>query len=229
MTQRVQAAILDIDGTLINSNDAHARAWVDALAEVQIQVEFADVRRCIGMGGDKLLPAVANIEQDSEVGRKVGRRRGELFKTQHLPRLKAFPRVRDLLLRMQQNGLALAVATSAKKEELEPFLALANVHDLIENRASSSDARSSKPDPDIVQAALVKLGLAPERVIMIGDTPYDVEAASRAGVRSIALRCGGRSDLDLAGALAIYDDPADLLAQYDASPLSGGRAWAVPA
>lgn len=224
MTKHVQGVILDIDGTLINSNDAHARAWVEALAEQQIQVEFADVRRCIGMGGDKLLPAVAHIEEDSEVGKQVSRRRGELFKAQHLPRLKAFPRVRELLLRMRQSGLALAVATSAKKEELEPFLAIAKVQDLIEEKASSSDALRSKPDPDIVQAAIAKLGFEPNRVIMIGDTPYDVDAAARAGVRCIALRCGGRSDVDLAGALAIYDDPAELLAEYDASPLSGGRA-----
>jgi HAD superfamily hydrolase (TIGR01509 family) len=220
MTQRVQGVLLDVDGTLVNSNDAHARAWVDALAEVQIQVGFAEVRRAIGMGADKLLPAVANIEEASALGRRVSQRRAELFKEQHLPRLRAFPQTRALLLRMRESGLSLAVATSAQKSELEPLLGIANVLDLIEDKASSSDAQGSKPDPDIVQAALAKLGFEPERVVMLGDTPYDIEAAARAGARSIALRCGGRSDADLAGALAIYDDPADLLAHFESSPLS---------
>lgn len=219
MTKHVQAVILDVDGTLINSNDAHARAWVDALSEVDITVRFADVRRCIGMGGDKLLPAVAGVAEDSALGKQISKRRSELFKEQHLPHLHAFPQVRALLLKMRARGLALAVASSAKREELEPFLALAQVQDLIEDKASSSDASSSKPDPDIVQAAITKLGFAPERVIMLGDTPYDIEAAASAGVRTIAVRCGGRSDADLAGALAIYDEPADLLAKFDSSPL----------
>jgi HAD superfamily hydrolase (TIGR01509 family) len=219
MAKRVQGVILDIDGTLINSNDAHARAWVDALAEFGIDVQFAQVRRCIGMGGDKLLPAVADVEEDSALGRKIGKRRGELFKEQHLPHLSAFPQVRSLLLRMRATGMRLAVASSAKRDELEPFLALAQVQDLIEDKASSSDARSSKPDPDIVQAAIDKLGLEPDRVIMLGDTPYDIEAAARAGVRTIALRCGGRSDLDLAGAIATYDDAAELLERFESSPL----------
>lgn len=219
MTKRVQGVILDIDGTLINSNDAHARAWVDALGEVDIDVRFADVRRCIGMGGDKLLPAIAHMEEDSALGKKVSKRRGEIFKEQYLPHLEAFPEVRALLLRMRAAGLALAVGSSAKSEELEPFLALAQVQDLIDEKASSSDARSSKPEPDIVEAAITKLGFRPDRVIMLGDTPYDVEAAARAGARTIALRCGGRSDRDLAGAVAIYDDPAELLAHFESSPL----------
>jgi len=219
MTKHVQAVILDIDGTLINSNDAHARAWVDALSELGVEAPFADVRRCIGMGGDKLLPAIAGLAEDSALGKRVSKRRSELFKAQHLPHLQAFPQVRALLQKMRACGLALAVASSAKPEELEPFLALAQVQDLIEGKASSGDASSSKPDPDIVQAAITKLGFQPARIIMLGDTPYDIEAAARAGVRTIALRCGGRSDLDLAGALAIYDDPADLLAQFDSSVL----------
>ncbi len=220
MTQQVRGVILDIDGTLINSNDAHARAWVQALAQFDIYVPFPDVRRLIGMGGDKLLPAIARIEEDSPLGKKVGERRSAIFEDRYLPQVKAFPKTRELLTKMRDAGLALAVASSAKKAELEPFLRLANVLDLIEGATSSSDAENSKPDPDIVQAALHKLGLAPGRALMIGDTPYDIEAASRAGSRTIAFRCGGRSDHDLAGALAIYDDPADLLAQFESSPLA---------
>lgn len=219
MTQRIRGAILDVDGTLINSNDAHARAWVQALAQFNIYVPLLEVRRLIGTGGDKLLPTVAHIEEGSPLGKKVSERRSEIFSQQYLPHLHAFPKTRELLTKLRDVGIALAVATSAKKAELEPLLRLANVLDLIEGASSSTGAESSKPDPDIVQAALRKLELEPERVLMIGDTPYDIEAASRAGLGTIAFRCGGHSDHDLAGALAIYDGPADLLAQFDTSPL----------
>ena len=220
MTQRIRGVIFDIDGTLINSNDAHARAWVQALAQFDIYVPFPEVRRLIGMGGDKLLPAIGHIEEDSRLGQKISERRSQIFSREYLPHLHAFPKTRELLTKIRDAGIALAVASSAKKEELEPFLRLANVLDLIEAATSSADAESSKPDPDIVQAALQKLALDPGRVLMIGDTPYDIEAASRAGMGTVAFRCGGRSDHDLAGALAIYDGPADLLAQFDASPLA---------
>jgi HAD superfamily hydrolase (TIGR01509 family) len=220
MTERIRGVILDIDGTLINSNDAHARAWVAALAEQQVQVSFAAVRKLIGMGGDKLLPAIANIEEGSPFGTKISERRAQIFEREHLPALKAFPKVRELLLRMRGAGLSLAVASSAKKEELARLLEIANVRDLIEDATSSSDARNSKPDPEIVRAALDKLALGAPHVLMIGDTPYDVAAASQAGIRSIAFRCGGRSDADLAGAIAIYDGPADLLENFASSPLA---------
>ena len=220
MTHRIRGVIVDVDGTLINSNDAHARAWVQALAQFDIYVPFAEVRRLIGMGGDKLLPAIAHIEEDSRLGQKISERRSQIFTREYLPHLHAFPKARELLMKIRDAGFALAIATSAKKEELEPFLRLANVLDLIEGATSSADAESSKPDPDIVQAALRKLDLDPGRALMIGDTPYDIEAASRAGMGTIAFRSGGRSDHDLAGALAIYDGPADLLARFDASPLA---------
>lgn len=220
MTQRIRGVIFDVDGTLINSNDAHARAWVQALAHFHIYVPFTEVRRLIGMGGDKLLPAVAHLEEDSRLGEKIGNLRSEIFSREYLPHLHAFPKTRELLLKIRDSGIALAVASSAKKAELRPFLQLANVLDLIEGATSSTDAENSKPDPDIVRAALRTLDLDPGRVLMIGDTPYDIEAASRAGLGTIAFRCGGRSDLDLAGAIAIYDGPADLLAKFDASPLA---------
>src|SRR5207244_700896 len=119
---------------------------------------------------------------------------------------------------MRQGGISLAVASSANEAELAPLLAVANIGDLIEGATSSSGAERSKPDPDIVRAALARLELAPARVIMLGDTPYDIEAAKRSGLGTVALRCGGRSDHELAGALAIYDDPADLLRQFASSP-----------
>ena len=219
---RIRGVILDIDGTLVDSNDAHARAWVAALAEHGLDVPYEQVRPLIGMGGDKLLPAVGGPSADSPQGKRVSARRAEIFKELYLPEVKPFAGARELLARMRERGLKLAVASSAKREELGPLLEAAGAQDLIEEqkKTSSSDADSSKPDPDIVHAALDRLGLPPEQVIMIGDTPFDVEAAGRAGIATIALRCGGWHDHDLGGALAVYNDPADLLAHYDSSPLA---------
>lgn len=219
MSRHVRGVIWDIDGTLINSNDAHARSWVEALAEEDVHVDFAEVRPLIGMGGDKLLPRLVGAEDDSPLGRRVSKRRAELFRERYLPTLKPFPKTRELLLRVRDKGLAQAVATSAKREELAAFLDVARVRDLIEEATSSSDAERSKPDPDIVHAALEKLGYEPGEVIMVGDTPYDVTAAAQLGVRTVALRSGGRSDADLSGAVAIYDDAAHLLEELETSPL----------
>lgn len=220
MTRPLRGVIWDIDGTLINSNDAHARSWVDALSEAGVSVSFADVRPLIGMGGDKLLPRLAGVEESEPRGERISKRRAEIFKERYLPDIRPFPQTRELLQRLKSRGLALAVASSAKGEELAGFLDLAHVRDLIEEASSSSDAERSKPDPDIVSAALEKLGYDPSEVVMVGDTPYDVEAASALGIRTIALRSGGRSDADLAGAVAIYDHPAQLLEQLEDSPLA---------
>lgn len=219
MSKRIGGVILDVDGTLLDSNDAHAQAWAEALADFDVRVSFEQIRPLIGMGGDKLLPEVAGIDAESERGRAIGERRREIFKARYLPGLKAFPKARELLSTMRSAGLKLAVASSAKKEELHELLVLAHVDDILESVTSSDDAESSKPDPDIVHAALGKLGLAGSHALMIGDTPYDIRAAEKLGVGTIAFRCGGWSDADLKGAVRIYDGPADLLANFDQSPL----------
>jgi HAD superfamily hydrolase (TIGR01509 family) len=220
MPAHIRGILLDVDGTLLDSNDAHARAWVAALERHGHQTSFERVRALIGKGGDKLLPEVADVEKDSPEGKRIAESRKQIFKERFLPTLRPFPQARALLERMRRDGLRLVVASSAEKAELDALLDAAQVADLIERKASSSDAPHSKPDPDIVQAALQQLGEPPEAVLMLGDTPYDVEASARAGVRAIALRCGGWDQPDLAGALAVYDDPADLLARYGDSPLA---------
>jgi phosphoglycolate phosphatase-like HAD superfamily hydrolase len=123
---------------------------------------------------------------------------------------------------MREQGLKLAIASSAQPDELRSLLQIVGAADLIEDKTSSEDAKRSKPDPDIMQVTLKKVGYPPNEVVMIGDTPYDIEAASKVGVATIAFRCGGWNDADLAGAIAIYNDPADLLAHYDSSPLVQG-------
>jgi HAD superfamily hydrolase (TIGR01509 family) len=219
---KVRGVILDVDGTLIDSNDAHANSWVEAMAEAGIEVPFSKVRRLIGMGGDKLLPASCGFEEDSPEGKKISRRRQEIFKERYLPQLQPFPDAERLLQRMDRDGLRLVVASSAKADELQELLRICGGDKYIDSKTSSDDAEHSKPDPDIVQAALARLGLGQTEVCMLGDTPHDIGAAHKAGVRIVALRCGGWGDANLANAVAVYENPADLLAQYDSSPFAVG-------
>jgi HAD superfamily hydrolase (TIGR01509 family) len=214
----IRGVILDVDGTLVDSNEAHAQAWLTAMRKHGFKVEAERVRKLIGMGGDNLLPEAISVEAESDLGEKLSDQRASVFQDEYLPHLKAFPQVRALLERMAERGLRLVVASSAQADELEPLLDLARVADLIEQQTSSSDADNSKPNPDIVQAALDQLGLAPHETLMLGDSPYDVEAAAKAGVRVVAVRSGGFTDEELRGAIAIYDDVADLLARFEESP-----------
>jgi len=216
----IQGVILDVDGTLIDSNDAHAEAWYKILQKHHIDVSYEKIRSLIGMGGDNFLPAAAGIEKDSSQGKQIAKERGELFKSNYLSTLNPFPKVTELLEQMKAQGLRLVAGSSSEPEELEALLKIAGANSYLEEQTSAGDADRSKPDPDIIHVALEKLQLKPNQVILIGDTPYDIEAASKADVRTIAFRCGGWKDSDLKGAVAIYDDPADLLANYQTSPLS---------
>jgi HAD superfamily hydrolase (TIGR01509 family) len=220
MTTRIRAAILDVDGTLVDSNDAHARAWVEAFRELGYDVPYGKVRPLIGMGGDNLLPEAIGVQKDDPKGEALSKRRGEIFKSKYLGTIAPFPGTRDLLKKMRDAGLELAVASSAQEEELKPLLEIAGAADLIDSRTSADDAESSKPDPDIIQAALKRLKMKPEEALMLGDTPYDIEAASRAGVGTVAFRSGGWNDGGLKGAVAIYDGPADLLRRFAESPFA---------
>jgi HAD superfamily hydrolase (TIGR01509 family) len=203
--------LFDVDGTLIDSNGAHASAWTQALQHHGFRVRLEDVRRRIGMGGDKLLPAVAGIAEDSEAGKAVVSDKKAIFSSL-LPALQSTPGARTLVEHLIASGVDLVIATSADDKELDAVLTQAGVADLFPTRTSKDDANESKPDPDIVLAALQKAQASPERTVMIGDTPYDIEAAERAGIACVALRSGGGwSDSELSAALALFDDPEDLL------------------
>lgn len=217
--KHISGVILDVDGTLIDSNDAHATAWVEAMAENGHNVPFDTVRPLIGMGGDKVLPETIGVQKESDEGKRISQRRKEIFKERFLPHLRAFPKAKDLLEEMRKRGLKLTVASSADKDELQPMLKLVGAEDLIEAETSSKDAKQSKPDPDVMEVTLQKAGLPPDEMLMIGDTAYDIEAAKKVQVGTIAFRSGGWSDPDLKGAIAIYDGPEDLLKHYDESPL----------
>jgi phosphoglycolate phosphatase-like HAD superfamily hydrolase len=216
----VRGVILDIDGTLIDSNDAHARAWVDAFAEFDYDVSYERARALVGMGGDNLLPEAIRIEKDSPEGEKLSKRRSEIFKERYLPTINPFAGTREMVQRMRDEGLEIAIGTSASKDELKPLLDIANVGDLIDSKTSADDAENSKPDPDIIQAALKRLKLPAPEVLMVGDTPYDIEAAAGAGVRTVAFRSGGWTDSGLKGAIAIYAGPWDLVERFASSPFA---------
>lgn len=220
----VKGVILDVDGTMIDSNKAHTHAWVEAMKENGYEVPFEKVGPLIGMGGDKVLPEVLNVSKDSPEGKKISESRKRIFKEKYFSTIKAFPGTAELLQHMRDKGLKLAIATSAEPDELHEMLKIIGPHidQLFEQEATSKDASQSKPDPDIMHVTIERIGLAPQQLLMIGDTAYDIEAASKASLSTIAFRSGGWSDQDLAGALAIYDGPEDLLKHYDQSPLSQG-------
>jgi HAD superfamily hydrolase (TIGR01509 family) len=222
----IEAVLLDIDGTLLDSNDAHAQAWSDALREAGFDIGSETVRPLVGMGSDKLLPQLTGIDAESEEGKRLVERRREVFLKEYLPVVRPFPQALELLERMRSDGAQLVVATSANDEELRDLLAALGAEWLVDDKTSSSDAKRSKPDPDIVRVAVDKAGVGPERCAMLGDTPYDVEAATRSRVRIVAVRCGGYGDDELRGAVEIYDDPAAVLSRYEESLIGRGiRAW----
>ena len=214
-----EAVLFDIDGTLIDSVDLHARAWQEAFEHFGKSIPFEEVRAQIGKGGDQLIP-VFFPEGPVE---KIDSWRSDLYKRKYLSQVRPFPRVRELFQEILRRGIRIALASSAKGEELKTYKKLTRIDDLIEAETSADDAERSKPHPDIFEAGLNKLGKVDRRrVFAVGDTPWDAIAAGRAGVRTIGVLCGGfpQADLQAAGCIAIYRDPTDLLERLDDSPLA---------
>jgi HAD superfamily hydrolase (TIGR01509 family) len=216
--RRYDAVLLDIDGTLVDSNGAHASAWSDAFASYGRHLPPETIRPLIGKGGDKVLRELAALDDESGEGKKISEARAAIFKARYLPTLQPTRGAAALVAWLLESGLEVVVATSAKQAELRALLAVCHGEALVRDATTSDDAERSKPDPDIVVAALAQSRSSPERAVMVGDTPYDIEAARRAGVATIALRCGGWHDAALRGAIAIYDDPKELLDRLDHSP-----------
>jgi len=221
--EKVKAVIFDIDGTLVDSVPLHAESWQLAFEKFGKRISFTAIRRQIGKGGDQLLPVFLSPEEVKAYGEDVEAYRSDLFKREYLPRVRAFPGVRQLFERLRQDDRRIALASSAKADELEVYKKIADVNDLVEAQTASDDVEKSKPHPDIFEAALSKLpGVSAEQSIVVGDTPYDAIAAARVRVRMVGLLCGGWSEDELwqAGCIAIYRDPADLLTRYEHSPVA---------
>ena len=218
-----RAVIFDVDGTLVDSVGLHAEAWRDAFREFGHDVEPEAIRKQIGKGGDQLMPVFIDEDELKTIRERLEARRAEILKQRYLARIVGFPRVRELMQRLLGDGARIALASSAKKDELQVYKKLARIDDLIDTETTSDDAERTKPHPDIFQAAMARLdSVAREDMVVVGDTPYDAEAAGKAGLRAVGVLCGGFSEEDLraAGCIAIYRDPADLLARYEQSPLA---------
>ena len=202
----------------MDSNDAHARAWVEALAEGGFAIPLT--RPSPDRHGRRhLLPAAIKLPKDTPRGRQLSERQSAIVRERYLPALRPFPQAGHQVTRLREDGLRLIVASSSERAMLDMFLELVGIVTLIDGVIAASDAAHSKPAPDLVAAALAKAALPAAAAVMLGDTPYDIAAARQLGVGTIAPRCGGFADTDLPGALALYADPADLLARYDTSPL----------
>lgn len=216
------AAIFDLDGTLIDSVDLHALAWQEALREFGHDVSFEKVRSQIGKGGDKLIPVFLSEQEQRHHGRELEEWRGHRFKTKHLPLVRPFSAVPDLLRRVRDAGLRIAVASSAKKNEVEKYLEIARVADLVDLTTSADDAEESKPAPDVFEIVLKKLKLEGADAAAIGDTPYDAEAAGKAKIATIGMLSGGFAENSLrqAGCVEIFPGPAALFACFGESLLA---------
>jgi len=233
MHRTLSGVLLDIDGTLVESNEAHALSWVQSLREHGRNHSLDEVCPLIGMGGDHLLPALLGIRSESEEGIRLSQRKKEIFFREYLPHLQPTPGANALIRKLRNLGLKLAVATSASEDEVHALLRICQGNDLIPEKTSRTEAGKSKPSPNVIEVALAKLGTYPGETLMLGDTPYDIEAALKAGVQTIALRCGGWTDDELPGALAFFDSPQDLLENLEFSPLASalipGRTRRSPA
>lgn len=219
----MRAVIFDIDGTLLDSVDLHAKAWVEAFAHFGVETDAAKVRSQIGKGGDELMPVFLPPERIEREGKEIESYRSDLFKRKYLPEVRPFPAVRPLFERIRAAGLKIALASSGKGPEVERYQEILGIADLVDVVTSSDDADRSKPHPDIFEAAAKKLeGFGKDEMIVIGDTPYDAQAASKAGLHTIGVLCGGFPEADLSGAgcVAIYRDPQDLLDGFDRSLLA---------
>ena len=218
----VRAALFDVDGTLVDSNDLHAEAWAEAFRRFGHDIPLPKIGFQIGKGGDNLIPAlIPGLDEDRR--KAIDDYRSDLFKRDYLPRVRPFPGVRPLFERLAADGMAIVLASSSSREEVDHHLDLLGVADLVAASTSKDDAGRSKPCPDIFEAALAEVApIGPDRSIVVGDSPWDMKAAARLGIASIGLRCGGFADSDLlgAGASLLFDGPEDLLRRLDSSPFA---------
>jgi HAD superfamily hydrolase (TIGR01509 family) len=219
----IRAAIFDLDGTLVDSNELHVKAWQETFRHFGKEIPVEQLREQIGKGGDQYLPVFLNAQEMREFGKEVDAYRGEIFKKKYLSQVRPFPRVRELFERLRAERKKIALASSGKEDEVEHYQKLLGIEKLVDSMTTADQVAHSKPKSDVFIAALRTLGnLQPQDAIAIGDTPYDVQAAKKIDLPIIGVLCGGFSESALRdeGALAIFRDPADLLERYYQSPLA---------
>ena len=219
--KRIRAVLFDIDGTLVDSNDLHAEAWDEAFRHFNHELPIDRIRGQIGKGGDNLIPSLLPDLADGEQD-KLDEFRGELFKRDYLSRARPFPGVCALFERLKADEVTIVLASSAGEEEVKHHLKAIGCGELVSSTTSKDDVAHSKPDPDIFAAALKKAGVGANAAVIVGDTPYDVEAGRKLGIAVVAVRAGGFPDEALreAGAAAIYDSVEELGRRYEETPLA---------
>jgi HAD superfamily hydrolase (TIGR01509 family) len=213
--------LTDIDGTLVDSNALHAEAWRRAFEHFGIQIGLDEAWSQIGKGGDQLIPVFVPEVDRERLEKPLKEFRKEIFHRDYMPRMVAFSQARELLLRVRNSGMKIALATSSEKADLAIYGKLVGMDDLVDEASSSADAKASKPEADIFAAALQKVDMRPEQAVALGDTPWDAQAAGKLGIPVIGLTSGGwkADDLRAAGCVEVWQDPADLLLHFDESAL----------
>jgi HAD superfamily hydrolase (TIGR01509 family) len=222
----IRAVVFDVDGTLVDTVDLHAAAWTETFKRFGVDAEFAEVRTQIGKGGDQLMPVFLPAQTIEARREEIERFRSELYKRDHLPKARPFPGVRALFERLRADGRKIVIGSSCKADELDHYLGLVGVTDLIDGAATGDDAEHSKPFPDIFQAALAQLdGVEPADAAVVGDSPFDAHAALAAGMKAVGVLCGGfpENDLRAAGFVEVHRDPEALLASYEHSVLGRSK------
>jgi HAD superfamily hydrolase (TIGR01549 family) len=210
-----RGVLFDIDGTLVDTNYPHVLAWWHAFRAAGYTVAMSDIHRKVGMGADLLVAALIGSD-DERVA--TGHRH---FYAPHLEQLQPFPAAAELMRAAAGLGLEVLLASSAESEEVDALTAALGADDVVSAVTSSADAEASKPEPDILEAALAETGLRAADCVLVGDTVWDVEAATKAGMPCVAVLSGGISATELrdAGAVEIYDNAADLLNRIEHSAL----------
>jgi HAD superfamily hydrolase (TIGR01549 family) len=214
----IKAVIFDIDGTLIDSNAAHAESFVRAFKKFGKDLAFEELKCLIGMGADDILEKYLSEKEIDEFGEDLKEFRKEIFLEEYLPKLKTFPKLRELFERLKADEKQTALASSAGEDELKEYKKLLNLNNLIEEETNADDAEEAKPEPDIFLAAFDKLkNVEKENVLVIGDTPYDAEAATKAGLKIIGVESGGwtREKLIETGCAEVYRDIAEIFENYE--------------
>ncbi len=212
------AAILDVDGTLVDTNYHHTLAWYRAFREHEIVLPIWRLHRHVGMGGDKYVAAVADEETEERIGDRLRDRWEELF-NELIDEVSPLAEARELMAELKERGHSLVLASSSIETHLDHFLDLLDARELADSWTMKDDVDNSKPDPDLVQAALEKA--ATHDAVMVGDTPWDVEAARKADVATICVMTGGFSEQELrdAGAAGVFESIAELRERLDETPL----------
>jgi HAD superfamily hydrolase (TIGR01509 family) len=217
-----EVLLTDIDGTLVDSNALHAEAWRRAFERFGVQIGMDDAWRQIGKGADQLIPTFLPESLRERLETPLKNYRKEIFHRDYMPRIVPFARAHDLLARVREMGIKIALATSSDPEDLPTYGRILGMGNLVDEASSAGDAKRSKPAPDIFAAALEKIGMRPEQAVALGDTPYDAKSAGKLGIPVIGLTCGGwkRDDLLASGCVEVWRDPADLLQHLEQSVLS---------